>query len=313
MNWKIKAIIQKFLALSPVGDQLNHKLVTFNKEYHKNVTTYQTHETIRKFRYCDFDAITSKNALEIGTGYSLISSVVLSLLGFNKIVTVDITKDIHFTSFRKQFSYLIQSSLLELVYQNSVYTKEEIDTKIRSVAQTKNLKEVCSFLNIVYIAPYSFEEIENISSEYDYIFSQVVLEHVTPEILEVLFKKIKSLLTTNGYSVHTINFIDHFANPGLFQDKSISEFNFLQFSDKYWDFWAGNSIAYTNRLSYGYYLQLCEENELHDVQFIGENYREKKVLNKNLIHNDILQKYKHLDNIDNLTKYQRGTLIIKNI
>jgi hypothetical protein len=312
MNWKIKATLQKILSFSATGDKLNHLLVTFNKDYHKNVTAYQTYETIRKFSYCDFDTLNDKKALEIGTGYSLISSVVLSLLGFSKIVTVDITKDINIRSFKKQFSFINDAKLLEMIRQKSSYTKQQIDNKIKLIAQKKNLEDICSLLNITYIAPYSFEEIENVSKDYDYIFSQVVLEHVQPHILNIIFQKIKILLTTGGCSVHTINFIDHFANPGLFQDKSISEFNFLKFSDKYWHFWAGNSIAYTNRLSYIYYLQLCKENSLNNVEFIGENYRDRKTLNKELIHKDVINKYKKIDDLENLTKYQRGTLIIKN-
>ena len=114
-------------------------------------------------------------------------------------------------------------------------------------------------MNIVYLAPYNFEDIDKQSLKFDYITSQVVLEHVQPEILEVLFKKTNLWLTNVGFCVHTINFIDHFANPGFFQDKSISEFNFLRYSNKYWKFWAGNSIAYTNRLSYLYYLELSNK------------------------------------------------------
>ena len=121
----------------------------------------------------------------------------------------------------------------------------------------------------------------------------------------------KVWLTKDGVAVHTINFIDQCANPGFFQDKSISEFNFLKYADKTWDFWAGNDIAYTNRLSYVYYLELCETNNLHVIDFKGENYRAHHPLPKTLIHEDILKKYKSLQNVEDVCKYQRGTLIFK--
>ena len=156
--------------------------------------------------------------------------------------------------------------------------------------------------------PYSFDDIENVSSKFDYICSQVVLEHVHPTVLEELFKRTKKWL--NGYCVHTINFIDHFANPGIFQDKKISEFNFLKYSDKNWSFWAGNSIAYTNRLSYVYYLGLCKKFNLQVIDFIGENYRERAELDLKLIHNDVVKKYDIDLNLSELTIYQRGTLIV---
>ena len=65
--------------------------------------------------------IQPKIALEIGTGYSLISSVVLSLLGFQKVITVDITKDIQFSTYKKQVSYLEHPEILKLISSKSVF------------------------------------------------------------------------------------------------------------------------------------------------------------------------------------------------
>ena len=111
--------------------------------------------------------------------------------------------------------------------------------------------------------------------------------------------------------MHTINFIDHFANLGFFQDKSISEFNFLKYSNKKWSFWSGNQIAYTNRFSYIYYLELCEKYDLQIVDFIGENYRDRKELDVSLIHSDVLDFYTKSIDLNELVKYQRGTLVLK--
>ena len=164
--------------------------------------------------------------------------------------------------------------------------------------------------NITYIAPYKFEDIEKLSTSFTYISSQVVLEHVYPKIINEIFEKTKKWLQKDGVCVHTINFIDHFANPGIFQDKNISEFNFLKYSDKFWEFWAGNSIAYTNRLSYIYYLEMAKKYNLEIVDFKGENYRIRKELDPKLIHQDVLNKYKSI-HLEELTRYQRGTLILK--
>ncbi|WAC03768.1 hypothetical protein N7U66_10310 [Lacinutrix neustonica] len=106
MNWKVKAFLQKILSTTPLGDYLNHLPATLNRNHHYHVTLYQTHECVRKFSYCNIDLSSHKTALEIGTGYSLVSSIILSLLGFQKIVTVDITKDIKFSTYKKQGYYL---------------------------------------------------------------------------------------------------------------------------------------------------------------------------------------------------------------
>ncbi|NHN27028.1 hypothetical protein FIA58_015195 [Flavobacterium jejuense] len=311
MNWKIKATLQKILSLSLLGDKLNHIPVTLSQEYHKNVFSYQSHECIRKFDYCKSDFLKKDRvALEIGTGYSAISVVVLRLLGFKKIVTVDVTSDLIFSSFKKQSKYLNEDVFLNEIVSKSIYSKNEILKLIDVILSKETFNELFEFLNVIYIAPYQFDDIEKHVLSIDYITSQVVLEHVHPDILNSLFEKTCKWLVDDGLSVHTINFIDHFANPGFFQDKSISEFNFLRFSDKYWNYWAGNSIAYTNRLSYVYYLELCEKNKLTVVDFIGENYRKRVELDSNLIHEDVLNKYEAIKCIDDLTKFQRGTLII---
>ena len=311
MNWKIKAILQKFLAISRIGDLLNHIPATLNKNYHYNVTLYQTHECIRKFSYCNFKLSEKNIALEIGTGYSLISSIVLHLIGFDKIVSVDVSKDIKLSIIKKQIIFLESDEIIKLFLSKSVYSKTEIIEKINFILKLETLDKVLNFLNIIYIAPYQFNDIQKDNTKFRYISSQVVLEHISPNELEKLFSKTKNWLSKDGFCVHTINFIDHFANPGFFQDKNISEFNFLKYSDRYWKFWSGNSIAYTNRLSYLYYLDLCEKLELNVIDFIGENYRPREELNSKLIHIDILKKYNSDVNIDDITKFQRGTLVIK--
>lgn len=310
MDWRIKASIQKILSVSRLGDKVNHSLITFNKRYHENVVIYQFHETLRKFKHAKLNMSHKLVALELGTGYSLISAVTLALLGFQKIITVDITCDISFDTFKKQIAYFNDKQITE-TSKHSKFSRSELYKKINLINRVPSLKELFELLNIIYIAPYNFEDIEKNSPHFDYITSQVVLEHVPPSILDKFFKKTKQWLSLDGYSVHTINFIDHFANPGLFRDKSISEFNFLQYSNRYWKFWTGNSLAYTNRLSYLFYLQLCKKYNLELVEFIGENYRESVKLNPSLIHEDVIKKYDKPPNRDKLTEFQRGTLIIK--
>lgn len=312
MNWRIKASLQKILAVTMIGDKLNHLPATFNKNYHHNVFLYQSHECLRKFSCCNSAVKKRTAALEIGTGYSIISAVVLSLLGFKKVITVDTTQDIRFSTFKKQISYIETLEFLNEIYLKSSYTESEINDLIAMIKKEKSFASLFESLNIIYIAPYTFDDIENHSDSFDYISSQVVLEHIPPDILDILFEKTKKWLTQGGgFGVHTINFIDHFANPGFFQDKSISEFNFLKYSDSYWSFWAGNPIAYTNRLSYLYYLELCNKHKLTVVDFLGENYRNRVELDQKLIHNDVIKKYENTTNPDELTRFQRGTLIIK--
>ncbi|WP_109435895.1 class I SAM-dependent methyltransferase [Aquimarina sp. AU119] len=311
MDWRIKASLQKILSISRIGDKLNHIPATLHKNYHHNVVKYQFHECIRKFSYTQIDTNQKCKALEIGTGYSMISPVILYLLGFDKIITVDIDGDVSFKTFEKQVKFLNDKNSIDQISDHGSYPKEVVQEKLNTIVNCKSLDEVLEFCNIKYIAPYTLSDIENEESNFDYIYSQVVFEHIPPEFLVALFKKFKIWLKEGSYTVHTINFIDHYTNPGIFEDKKISEFNFLRFSDRYWKFWSGNSIAYTNRLSYLYYEELFESNALDIIDFIGENYRPTKVLDITQIHNDVIKKYRSKPDLNELTRYQRGTFIVK--
>jgi len=324
MNWKIKASLQKLLHFTKIGDMLNHIPATLKKDYHKNVMIYQAYECLRKFDETqhlkpktqnpntqDQKPKIQKSALEIGTGYSLISPVILHLLGFDKIVTVDISKDVAIKTFRKQIVHMDHDDVLDRIAAKSKFSLTEIKEKIQQLESFQTLEELLKYCNITYISNYKLSDIESVSTSFDYICSQVVFEHIPPAFLKQLFQKMKAWLTEDGVAVHTINFIDHFANPGFFQDKNISEFNFLKYSDKTWNYWAGNDIAYTNRLSYLFFLELCETNNFSAIDFKGENYRAYNPLEANEIHEDVIKKYKKLQNVNDVCKYQRGTLIFK--
>lgn len=311
MDWRIKAGIQKVLSYTRIGDKLNHIPVLLNSNYHKNVVRYQLYESLRKFSYTNLDLNLHRNALELGTGYSLISAVVLHLVGFKNIVTVDISKDVNFKTLKVQLYILNNEEHIREIAKRSIFSAKELNGKLSVILLASNLDQLLSICNIIYIAPYSFNEISHVSQQFDYICSQVVFEHIAPEFLEKLIKQIKIWLKRGAYTVHTINFVDHFTNPGIFQDKRISAYNFLKYSNAYWKFWAGNDIAYTNRLSYMFYEDIFKDNCLEIIEFIGENYKKSIPLPLDAVHSDVIKKYKTDIALKNLTKYQRGTYIVK--
>ena len=231
MHWKLKASLQKLLHFTKIGDKLNHIPATLKKDYHKNVCLYQAIECLRKFEETQnqksviSSGVEMETALEIGTGYSLISAVVLHLLGFDKIVTVDISRDVSIKTFRKEIQHIGHKDVLDRIATQSKFSLTEIKERVQQMETFQTLESLCEYCNIVYIPNYTLSDIEHESSSFDYICSQVVFEHISPAFLTELFKKMKVWLTENGVAVHTINFIDHFANPGFFQDKTISEFN----------------------------------------------------------------------------------------
>ena len=302
------------LAANSVGDRVNHLYGSLQKSYYSNGVEYGFNELFLKLDLVesaeDDASLNCKNALEIGTGYFLIQPIILKLLGWNRIITVDITRDLFNHAVRKQVAFLLQEKYLSKIRKSSRLTSSELNNLLRELKEVKSLEQICEICNIIYIAPYDFDDIARYGLKFNLIFSQVVLEHIPPNILSELFRRTKKSLSSTGKIVHTVNFTDHFANPGFFGDKCISEFNFLQYSDKYWNFWAGNSLAYTNRLGYPYYYQLCEKHGLKVNNFIAQSYKEKKSLDSDKIHSDVIKKYQKHVNRDELIKVQRGIFVI---
>lgn len=305
------------LAANRIGDRINHLHGSLKKNYYSNGVEYGFNELFLKLNLIELaedDAgINRKNALEIGTGYFLIQPIILKLLGWNRIITLDITRDLFYSAVRKQISLLLQEKYLSKIRKSSRLAPGELNNLLRKLKEAKSLEQVTEICNIIYIAPYDFDDIARYELKFNLIFSQVVLEHIPPNILSELFHHTKTLLSSTGKIVHTVNFTDHFANPGFFGDKRISEFNFLQYSDKYWNFWAGNSLAYTNRLGYPYYYQLCEKCGLKVNNFIAQNYKEMKPFDVDKIHSDVMKQYKKSVNRDELIKVQRGIFVMTHI
>ena len=117
MNWIIKAALQKILAANRVGDRINHFYGSFQRNYYPDSVEYGFKELLMNLELVEsfghpFKNLMEKEVLEIGTGYSLVQSVILKLIGWHGIMTVDITRDIFFKAVEKQLKYLLQDKIL---------------------------------------------------------------------------------------------------------------------------------------------------------------------------------------------------------
>jgi SAM-dependent methyltransferase len=80
------------------------------------------------------------------------------------------------------------------------------------------------------------------NAKFDLINSNNTFEHIFPGILIDILKEFKRLLKPHGLTSHQIDMSDHFAHL----DKSITIYNYLQFSDAAWNR-IDNSIQPQNR------------------------------------------------------------------
>jgi SAM-dependent methyltransferase len=89
------------------------------------------------------------------------------------------------------------------------------------------------------------------AESFDFICSNNTFEHIPKNILVDILKEFKRLLKPDGLMSHFIDMSDHFAHF----DTSITDYNFLKFSEKEWSF-IDNSIQPQNRLRWADYKKM---------------------------------------------------------
>jgi SAM-dependent methyltransferase len=98
----------------------------------------------------------------------------------------------------------------------------------------------------------------------DLINSNNTFEHIPADILIDILVEFKRVLAPNGVMSHQVDMSDHFAHL----DKSITIYNFLQFTDEQWNR-IDNSIQPQNRLRIADYRKLHQQAGFNVVEEIN--------------------------------------------
>ena len=239
--------------------------------------------------------------LELGTGYAIVESLTMILLGVKKVITVDITKDVKFSESIKYLEMFSDEHVKNIACK-SRYTESQIWEKLQELKLCEDMEEFLGRAGITYIAPYSVADLKPFYGEVTVCYSQVVFEHVPEPVMWEIFSESKKFLSNNGYHSHIVNLTDHFRNPGFFRDNKVTDVNFLKYSDEYWKFWCGNSIAYVNRLRFPFYIDMLQKLgfKIIDVDKQKEKARMNELLPYEEIHEDIRSKYDKKELMDTL-------------
>lgn len=249
-KWILKAIVQKTISFLPLGHQINY---FFQKYVTKGVYLTDAyffdrlgHAKEHLLSYRKFASnLTPEYSLEIGTGWYPIVPVCFFLAGTRKIYSVDITlltskERLKITL--KKFMACYQSGQLGNYINIIPERLAVIDNMLRQY-NTYNLNEVLQQLNINYL----IEDARNLSlpdNTIDLVNSNNTFEHIYPNLLIPILKEFRRVVKKEGGVMsHFIDMSDHFAHF----DKSITIYNYLQFTDKQWS-WIDNSIQPQNRM-----------------------------------------------------------------
>lgn len=242
MNWKTKGLIQGGLSKLPFGFKCNYLLQRSVGSLRSDARvdgTFLADVTVLFERMARLDLTPqTSRILEIGTGWLPVFPICLALAGFRNIFTVDLHPHLRPSAIRRTLMALGEH------LNHPVFTlfasAKEVQENFRVLMAAKH---TLSAANISYLAPCDATSTHWPAGSMDLIVSNNVFEHVPVQGLVGIFSEGKRLLRPGGHILHCINCGDHYA----YADSSITQLNYLQFSENEWQRW-NNSIHFQNRL-----------------------------------------------------------------
>jgi hypothetical protein len=264
--WILKALVQKGISFLPFKHQFNflfQKYVTKGVILSESLFEDKLIHCSNHIKYFEKYSKGTQNytSLEIGTGWYPIVPIGLYLSGAGKIHTIDIS------------SLLSSKSIVDTIQKYEEWSNggKIENTKLNQYIQKPlqgRLSKLISLKDTAKdTAPIDFLKLLDIHAivgdarhialpdkSIDLINSNNTFEHIYPSILIDILREFKRLLSANGVMTHQIDMSDHFAHL----DKSITIYNFLQFTDKQWE-WIDNSIQPQNRLRLSEYQKIYQQ------------------------------------------------------
>jgi len=183
-------------------------------------------------------------ALELGTGWYPIFPLACYLSGASKVWSFDIAS--YQTPARlaltlDYFSRAAQDGSLPRILPMLRGDRVEPLMKLREFVAQEPPEKCLARLNI-HLAVKDARETGLPPGSVDFIFSNGVLEYIPGPVLQKIFSEFFRVSSTSSAMVHWLNLSDQFAHF----DSSISEFNFLRYSDRAWK-WLESPMVSVNR------------------------------------------------------------------
>jgi SAM-dependent methyltransferase len=261
MKWLAKAMLQKAMSLSPGSERMNYIFqLHVTKQYPRSHDRF-LHWTRIATQHFDVFSMCARSVplpavsfYEFGAGWDLIIPLTYYALGVDHQTLIDIDPRLRLE---------LVNNALQRFSTHKTEIQEKSGRFLRSVGPepVRNLKELEDKYGIAYRAPMDARNTALASSSIDFISSTATLEHIPESDVLKIFEECRRILKPGGIISCRIDMVDHFA----YFDSHISEYNFLKFSDRCWDF-VNNRLVLTNRLRHADYIRLIKLARLEVVE-----------------------------------------------
>lgn len=249
-RWVAKAISQKAISkfgLLPVyhaGQKVAGRLKNFSAKSRIEYAAKLANDV-------GISRIQGATMVEIGTGWVPVVPIGLHLLGAGPIHSYDLSRHL-----QVGLTEGLADQLPECAAELSKRTGVQIDTLMRRARSLfADPEDMLNVMEFSYHAPYDFTSSGMADESVDIVYSNLVLEHVTPEALVGILRESHRILKPGGLMWHNVDYTDHYSHthPGL------SHVNFLRYGPTFWKLVGQNDILYLNRLRRSDYIRAFEE------------------------------------------------------
>lgn len=248
MHWRAKGMVQKVLGHVPGGEQAHYALQKqfgglrgFTREFDIKMDDWRL--MVDHLRDAG-TAIAGSRLFEIGTGWYPTFPFACFLGGARQVITVDLNRHIKTELVRECADKLGRHA--DLIAQACNAPVAQVRARqqqlVARLASTDDISAVTDGV-VRYHAPADATRTNLPAQQLDCVFSNSVLEHVTPDAVDGIFREALRILAPGGIMFHSVNCGDHYA----YVDRRINQLNYLKYSDRQWQRW-DNAFLYQNRM-----------------------------------------------------------------
>ena len=248
MDWRVKGIIQKVLGALPGGHALHFHLQRrfgglrdFDGELASKVDDWEI--MVGHLRDAGI-VLPGVRAFEIGTGWYPTFPFACYLAGARRVTTYDLNPHLRM-DLTLQCADILGGFLPRIATAAGV-PLAEVEKRHRALVERLRIGADLGLATggvIDYRAPADATRSMLPDGDVDVVFSNSVLEHVPPEVIDAMYAESMRVLSPRGVMFHSVNCGDHYA----YVDRNVHQLNYLRYSDEEWQRW-NNAFLYQNRL-----------------------------------------------------------------
>ena len=278
-KWKIKSVFSKALQIIPLGDRLYYfiqknitKSVWVNNESFKRYFVDKVIKHLTQINKHGKISLETAAFFEFGAGWDLLAPIGICLVGgVKRYVTVDINAYIRPELIKNTLKLYAENEeyIYKVCEENGIAVSDSMQ-RVRVLLNGFDERNLFNYikdnLGIEYMTQSDAGHTLFEDGKFDYIITNVTLEHIPREAINSIFAECRRILKSNGMMSHTIDCQDHYS----YYDKSITVYNYLQFSNKEWQKY-NTAGHFQNRLRTNDYRQLFEENGFSCIEVLYKN------------------------------------------